>query len=75
MSDKPKDISRREALQKLRTLTAYTAPTVVSLLMAEKSYAQVSNPCGAWGDQDPPGADRGYDVPFTSMGGDSTRDC
>jgi len=36
------DISRREALSKLAKLSAYTAPTVITLLSAETSYAQSS---------------------------------
>ena len=39
---KDKDITRREALEKLAKLSVYSAPTVTVLLTAKKSYAQTS---------------------------------
>jgi len=42
MQDKNSDITRREALEKLAKLSVYSAPTVVTLLSAQTSYAQTS---------------------------------
>ena len=41
-SNKDKNITRRQALESLAKLSAYSAPTVTTLLSAQLSYAQTS---------------------------------
>ena len=38
-SDKKKQLSRRQAIEKLAKLSVYTAPTVTALLVAQESWA------------------------------------